>query len=173
MISRKRNPCWDRDVIGEAKRLGVPEGTTRERKNPKSYPIYMALISDLVEKEPTCFEEETKKKECVYAMAKEYRSIINNDVWEIVPRQKEKSVVSSKWIFKKNNSVDCSIEKYKEIFISRGFYKKEGIDYEETFSLVETYTLFRTVLTLENGCKYNFYKWIHRRISVYPMTIRF
>ena len=54
-------------------------------------------------------------------MVKEYQSIIKNDVWEIVPRPKNKSVLSSKWIYKKNNSREGSIEKYKEIFVSRGF----------------------------------------------------
>ena len=50
IISRKRNPSQARDVIEEEKLLGVPEGNTRERKKPKSYPNYMALMSDLVDK---------------------------------------------------------------------------------------------------------------------------
>ena len=45
-------------------------------------------MCDLVDKEPTCFEETTKYKEWVDAMVEEYQSIINNDVWEIVPRPK-------------------------------------------------------------------------------------
>ena len=76
MISRKRNPTQAHDVIEEAKRHGVPEGTIRERKKPMSYPSYMALMSDLVDKEPTCFEDATKKKEWVDAMVEEYQSII-------------------------------------------------------------------------------------------------
>ena len=73
----------------------------RETKKTNPYPIYVALMCDLVDKEPTCFEEATKQKEWVDAMVKEYQSIIKNDVWEvIVPRTKYKSMVSSKWIFK-------------------------------------------------------------------------
>ena len=90
MISRKRNPSWARDVIEEAKGLRITEGTARERKNPKSYPNYMALMSDLVDKEPTCFEDATKHKEWVDAMVEEYQSIIKNDVWKIFPRPKDK-----------------------------------------------------------------------------------
>ena len=89
---------------------GVPEGTIRERKKPKSYPSYMALMSDLVDKESTCFEEATKQKEWVDAMIEEYQSIIKNDVWKIVPRPKDKSVVSLKWIFKTKHSTDGRIE---------------------------------------------------------------
>ena len=76
MISQKRKHAQARDAIEEAKRHGVLEGTIRERKKPKSYPSYMALMSDLVDKEPTCFEEETKQKEWVDAMVEEYQSII-------------------------------------------------------------------------------------------------
>ena len=68
-------------------------------------------MCDLVDKEPTCFEEAIKKKEWVDAMVEEYQSIIKNGVWEIVPRSKDKSVVSSKWIFKTNHSTNGSIEK--------------------------------------------------------------
>ena len=87
-------------------------------------------------------------------MVEEYQSIINIDVWEIVPRPKQKSVVSSKWIFKTKHSTDGSIEKYKAIFIARGFSQKEGIDYEETFALVARYTSIRTVLALASNKKW-------------------
>ena len=51
-------------------------------------------------------------------MVKEYQSIINNDVWEVVARTKDKSMVSLKWIFKTKHSIDGSIEKKKVIFVA-------------------------------------------------------
>ena len=56
MISCKRIPVWAREVIEEAKRHGVPKGTIREMNKPKPFPIYVDLMCDLVDKEPTCFE---------------------------------------------------------------------------------------------------------------------
>ena len=91
-------------------------------------------------------------------MVKEYQSIIKNDVWEIVPRPKDKSVVSSKWIFKTKHSVDGSIEKYKAIFVARGFSQKEGIDYEETFAPLSRYTSIRTVLALASKNKWKLHQ---------------
>ena len=73
---------------------------------------------------------------------------MKNDVWDVVPRLEGKSVVTSKWIYKINHATDCSIEKYKEIFVARGFSQKEGIDYEETFTPVSRYTSIRLVLSL-------------------------
>ena len=49
----------------------------------------------------------------------------------MVPRPKEKLVVSSKCIFKTKNSAYGSIEKFKARFITRGFSQKEGIDYDK------------------------------------------
>jgi hypothetical protein len=73
----------------------------------------MALMCDLLEKEPTFFEEAIQKKEWADSMTEEYQSIINNYVWEIVPRLKSKDVVSSKCLFKIKHASDGSIEKHK------------------------------------------------------------
>jgi hypothetical protein len=73
-------------------------------------------------------------------MLEEYRSIIKNNVWNIIPRLKNKSLVSSKWIYKIKYSADGSVEKFKARFVARGFTQKEGIDYEETFAPVARYT---------------------------------
>ena len=63
-------------------------------------------------------------------------------------RPAEKSIVSSKWIFKLKHAADGSIEKYKARFVARGFSQKEGIDYDETFSPVARYTSIRTIISL-------------------------
>jgi hypothetical protein len=147
-ISHKRKLAWARELIQDGEKYGVPEGTTRQVKRPKPFSSYMALMCDLLEKEPTCFEEAIQKKEWADAMTEEYQSIIKNDVWEIVPRPKSKDVVSSKWLFKIKHVVDGSIEKYKPRFVTHGFSQKEGIDYEETFTPVARYTSIRTIIAL-------------------------
>jgi hypothetical protein len=156
-ISHKRKPSWERELIQDGEKYGAPEGTMRQVKKPKPFSSYMALMCDLIEKEPTCFEEAIQKKEWADAMTEEYQSIIKNDVWEIVPRPKRKDVVSSKWLYKIKH-VDGSFEKHKARFVARGFSQKEGIDYEETFSLVARYTSIRTVIALAAKMKWKLHQ---------------
>jgi hypothetical protein len=67
-ISHKRNPAWARELIEYGEKYGSPEGTMRQSKKPKPFSSYMALMCDLIEKEPTCFEKSIHKKEWVNAM---------------------------------------------------------------------------------------------------------
>ena len=62
-----------------------------------------------------------------------YGRLFKNDVWEIVPRPEEKSVATSRWLYKLKHAADGSVEKYKARFVARGFSQVEGIDYDETF----------------------------------------
>jgi hypothetical protein len=66
----------------------------------------------------------------------------------VVPRPKEKTVVSSKWIYKTKHSTEGSVKKYKARFVARGFSQKEGIDYEETFAPVARYTSITAILAI-------------------------
>ena len=81
-------------------------------------------------------------------MIKEYQLIMKNDAWDVVPRPEGNSIITSKWIYKIKHAAEGSIEKNKARCVARGFYQKEGIDYEETLSPVARYTSIRSVLAL-------------------------
>ena len=87
-------------------------------------------------------------------MIEEYQSIMKNNVCDVVPRPKGKSIVSSKWIYKIKHAVDGSIEKYKARFVAHGFSQEEGIDYDENFAPVARYTSIRSVLSLATVMKW-------------------
>jgi hypothetical protein len=158
IISHRRKPAWEREIIQDTEKYGAPEGTMRQSKKPKPFSSYMALMCDLIEKEPTFFEESIQKKEWVDYMTEEYRTIKNNDVWEVVPRPKNKDVVSSKCIYKIKHATDRSIEKHKARFVACVFSKKEGIDYEETFALVARYTSIKTIISLVAKMKWKLHQ---------------
>jgi hypothetical protein len=97
-------------------------------------------MTKLINEEPTTFEEANKKKQWKEAMTEEHQFIMKNDVWEIMPRSKEKSMITSTWVYKIKHAAGKSMYKYKERFVDRGFSQKEGEDYDKTFSPVSRYT---------------------------------
>ena len=113
-------------------------------------------MCDLVDQEPTSYE----KKEWVETMTKEYQSIMKNDVWDIVPKPENKTMVSLKQIYKIKHAPGGSIEKCKEIFVARGLFQKEGINYEETFAPVARYTSIKTIMALASMMKWDLCKWM-------------
>jgi hypothetical protein len=71
-FSHKIKLAWARELIQDGEKYGVPKGTSRQVKRPKTFSSYMALMCDLLDEEPTCFEEAIQKKEWVDAMMEEY-----------------------------------------------------------------------------------------------------
>ena len=72
-------------------------------------------------------------------MVEEYDSIIRNSIWDVVPRPQDKSLVSSRWLYKVKKGTNGSVEKHKARFFSYHFSQVEGIDYDETFAHVARY----------------------------------
>ena len=79
-VSLKRKPTWARELIQDAERYGAPEGSLRESKRPRTYSSYVALLSDIINAEPSSFEEVVGKQVWKDAMLEEYQSIMENDV---------------------------------------------------------------------------------------------
>jgi hypothetical protein len=93
-----------------------------------------------------------------------------------VPRPKEKSVVTSKWVYKIKHAGDGSVEKYKARFVARAFSSKEGEDYDDTFAPISRYTSIRAIMSLvasmgwslhQMDVKNNFPQWNNQRRSIH------
>lgn len=55
----------------------------------------MALVNELVDNEPSSYQEVAQQQAWQGAMVKEYTSIMQNDVWEVVPRLMDRIVIGS------------------------------------------------------------------------------
>lgn len=108
--------------------VGEPTSQHRQRRSPDWYTGYMALMSESVEIEPSSFEEVVQQPVWVVTMVEEYDSIIRNNVWEVVSRPKDNSMVSYRWICKVKQASKGSVKKHKAKFVTRGFSQVEGID---------------------------------------------
>ncbi|GJR81438.1 ribonuclease H-like domain-containing protein [Tanacetum coccineum] len=81
-------------------------------------------------------------------MLDEYNALITNGTWVLIPRLANISVVRSMWLFKHKFHADGSLSRYKACLVANGRTLQQGIDCDETFSLVVKLVTIRTVLSL-------------------------
>ena len=91
-------------------------------------------------------------------MNEEYESIMKNDVWDVVPRPKDKSVVTLKWIFKIKHGADGRGENFKARFVVRGFSQTEDVDYDDIFSPVAWYTTIHSIIAISASQGWNLHQ---------------
>nr|ABA95677.1 retrotransposon protein, putative, Ty1-copia subclass [Oryza sativa Japonica Group] len=82
------------------------------------------------------------------AMAKEFKALINNGTWRLVPRPPGANVITGKWIFKHKFHSDGSLARHKARWVVRGYSQQHGIDYDETFSPIVKPSTIRVVLSI-------------------------
>ena len=69
--------------------MNPPQSSKRRSKPPETL-SYMALMTELINSKPSCFEEVAQHDMWQEAMVEEYDSIMKNKVWEVVPRPEGK-----------------------------------------------------------------------------------
>ena len=69
-------------------------------------------------------------------MDEELDQMEKNDTWELVPRTKNKNVIDTKWVSRNKLNEYGQVTRNKARFLCKRYARVEGIDFEETFSLV-------------------------------------
>uniref|UniRef100_A0ACD5W3B3 Uncharacterized protein n=1 Tax=Avena sativa TaxID=4498 RepID=A0ACD5W3B3_AVESA len=82
------------------------------------------------------------------AMQEEYRALMANRTWTLVPRPPGANIVTGKWVFRHKLKADGALERYKARWVVRGFSQRPGVDFDETFSPVVKSATIRAVLTI-------------------------
>ncbi|GKA43534.1 ribonuclease H-like domain-containing protein, partial [Tanacetum coccineum] len=75
-------------------------------------------------------------------------ALLRNGTWELVDLPEGRKAIGSKWIYKIKFRSSGEMERYKARLVAQGFGQKEGIDYEETFSLVVKMVTDRCLLNI-------------------------
>jgi hypothetical protein len=105
--------------------------------------MHLALSSTI---EPNFFKEANKDEFWNNAMDEELDQIEKNDTWELVPKPKNKNVIGTKWVFKNKLNENRQVTRNKAILVCKGYAPVEGINFEETFSLVVRVEAIRLIL---------------------------
>jgi hypothetical protein len=130
----------------------APEGLKRARKSaiPDDYKVYICKEIQM-EGDPTSFEEvmrTARSQKWLETMRDEMRSMSTNKVWNLEDIPKGAKTVGCKWVYETKYGSKGNVKRYKAQLVVKGFTQREGIDYNEVFSLVSCKDFFRIIIAL-------------------------
>ena len=117
---------------------------TRNQLNSMSH---VAFISSIEPKNP---KEASSDDSWILAMQEELNQFTRNDVWELVPRPEDKSIIGTKWVYKNKLNELGEVVRNKARLVAQGYCQEEGIDYDETFAPVARLEAIRILLAFAN-----------------------
>ena len=101
--------------------------------------------------EPTNYEEAMMSPDSakwLEAMKSEMGSMYENKVCTLVDLPGDRQAIENKWIFKRKTDIDSSVTIYKARIVAKSFWQVQGVDYDESFSLVSMLKSVRIMLAI-------------------------
>ncbi|GJR55796.1 ribonuclease H-like domain-containing protein [Tanacetum coccineum] len=98
--------------------------------------------------EPTCYEEVVLDSNWIDVMNAEIEALNENQTWVIVDLPTNRKAIGNKWIYKIKYKSSGDIDRCKARLVVKGFNQKEGIDFDENFSLVVKMSTVRCIIAL-------------------------
>nr|XP_016512631.1 PREDICTED: uncharacterized mitochondrial protein AtMg00820-like [Nicotiana tabacum] len=120
------------------------------------YKAYLSKITSL--KEPSSYEEAASDPKWVEAITQELNALKENETWSLVDLPTEKVPIGCKWVFKIKYRADGEFKRYKARLVAKWYNQIEGLDYQETFSLVVKMVTARVVLALAAAHNWNLHQ---------------
>ena len=72
---------------------------------------------------------DSHSKKWIDPMNEGYKSVQDNQVWDLISLPEGKNPISCKWIFKNKRDSEANVEKYKARLVVKGFTQREDIDF--------------------------------------------
>ncbi|GJT45306.1 ribonuclease H-like domain-containing protein [Tanacetum coccineum] len=121
----------------------MPQLTTTNRPT-KRLNLHVSSISLL----PKSYRDAFNDPNWQNAMNDEYHALNKNNTWTLVPRPTNANIVRCMWLFHHKYLADGMLSRYKARLVANGSTQLEGVDVDETFSLVVKPGAIGTVISL-------------------------
>ncbi|GJW64988.1 retrovirus-related pol polyprotein from transposon TNT 1-94 [Tanacetum coccineum] len=92
--------------------------------------------------EPKNIKEAMADSAWIEAMQEELHQFDRLKVWELVDKPFGKMIIKLKWLWKNKKDEDQTVIRNKARLVAKGYAQEEGIDFEESFALMDVKTAF-------------------------------
>lgn len=82
------------------------------------------------------YEQAVKEKPWRDAMQQEIDAIEKNNTWRLVDLPPGHKPIGLKWVYKLKKDASGNVVKHKARLVTKGYVRKQGIDFEEVFAPV-------------------------------------
>ena len=135
--------------------IGDPDVGVRTRRATQNECHYLGFLSEM---EPKKIEEALVDPDWVIAMQDELNQFEQQQVWKLVPRPKNKSVIGTRWVFRNKLDEDGIVIRNKARLVAKGYSQAEGIDYDETYAPVARLEAIRLFLAFAAYSNFKVYQ---------------
>nr|GEX51293.1 ribonuclease H-like domain-containing protein [Tanacetum cinerariifolium] len=119
--------------------------------------LHVSTISPLPKAYNDAFNYPNLKNDMCY----EYNALIKNKTWTLMPRPMDANIVHCMRLFRHKYLADGTFSRYKARLVSNGSTQLEGIDVDDTFSLVVKPHTIRIVLKLATSRHWHVHQLDH------------
>nr|GEY51218.1 retrovirus-related Pol polyprotein from transposon TNT 1-94 [Tanacetum cinerariifolium] len=123
--------------------IGDPTSSVRTRGQLANSCLFSCLLISI---EPTNVAAALRDADWVCAMQEEFDQFAKLNVWRLVPRPEDKTIIKTKWIFKNKKDESSLVIRNKAKLVAVGYSQQEGIDYDEMFAPVARIKAIRLLL---------------------------
>ena len=116
---------------------------------------------------PTSVEEAMKDPRWVQAMNEEMEALLKNKTWILVNLPKGQKTVWCKGVFSIKYKADGTVECYKARLVAKGFTQTQGVDYQETFSLVAKLNTVRVLLSFAANLDWSLHQFDGKNVFLH------
>nr|GEZ50976.1 retrovirus-related Pol polyprotein from transposon TNT 1-94 [Tanacetum cinerariifolium] len=112
--------------------------------------------------EPKNIKEAMADSAWIEAMQEEIHQFDRLQVWELVDKPFNKTVIKLKWLWKNKKDEDQTVIRNKARLVAKGYAQEEGIDFEESFAPVARLEVIRTFIAYA----------AHKSFPIYQMDMK-
>ncbi|KAK2410370.1 putative mitochondrial protein [Trifolium repens] len=139
--------------------LGNKNSPRKTRSNFRDEESLFGLVSLI---EPKTTNEALSDDAWIVAMEEELNQFKRNDVWDLVPKPKNKNIIGTKWVYRNKLNEQGEVTRNKARLVAQGYSQQEGIDFTETYGPVARLEAIRLLLSYA----------INNGITLYQMDVK-